>query len=244
MRRGSWSQKPCIRDLCSATSVRCEQNRNAVCESARKRRWQRPSPCGRARGAGSRRPDESLDTLRARIWRRSTEVAEVAQRAGSRRRTAPARTTPREVSDLAQAATRLQVRAGAVAERRQVLAGRLEDVEKRLSGHAEDGGTPRRRRRRIVADTLPSSASQGVVEVSPGESRVRRRQLQELRDRQVEMLRAGGARLEDLSQAPSRDRREARLGSATTTRSYDVELAELGARHQAATEALDRELDC
>ena len=56
------------------------------------------------------------------------------------------------------------------------------------------------------------------------------------------MLRAGGARLEDLRRR--RIATDDKLGAARDShQKYDIELAELGARRQAATEALERELN-
>jgi chromosome segregation protein len=144
---------------------------------------------------------------------------------------------------LASRRNEFQVRAGAVAERRQLLSARLADVEKRLSGHAEERQLAESRRRRIVTDTIAVERLQKVVESHLARVESVASQLQELRDRQVEMLRAGGARLEDLRRR--RIATDQKLGTARDShQKYDIELAELGARHQAATEALDRELNC
>jgi chromosome segregation protein len=185
--------------------------------------------------------EESLEAMRAEL----SALAEVADSTATR-------VTEAERARLDHAARRaslesrrneVQVRAGAVAERRQLLSSRLADVEKRLSGHAEERQLAEGRRRRIVTDTLAVTRLQKLVESHQSRVESVASQLQEMRDRQVEMLRAGGARLEDL-----RRRRivtDDKLGAARDGHQrYDIELAEVGARHQAATEALGRELDC
>jgi chromosome segregation protein len=184
--------------------------------------------------------DESLDAMRSEV----ATLAETADSTASRVREA-------ERARLEHAARRtsvvgqrndLQVRAGAVAERRQLLSTRLADVEKRLSGHVEERHLAEGRRRRIVTDTIAVERLQRVVESHQARVESVASQLQELRDRQVEMLRAGGARLEDLRRR--RIATDEKLGGARDSHQrYDIELAELGARRQASTEALERELN-
>ncbi len=185
--------------------------------------------------------DEQLDELRRQLAE-LTETAEAATvRAAEAERARLDHAARR--AEVANRRNQVQLRAGAIAERRQVLGARLDDVEKRLSGHATERRLAEERRRRIVADSLAVERLQTVVESHRSRVESVAGQLQELRDRQVELLRAGGARLEDLRRqrvltddrlAAVRDRHQA----------FDVELAEVGARHQAATEALERELDC
>ena len=184
---------------------------------------------------------QQLDELRRELAD-LTETAETATtRAAEAERARMAHSARR--ADVQGRRNQVQVRAGALDERRQVLGARLEDVEKRLSGHAEERRLAEERRRRIVADSVAVERLQKVVEAHLGRVESVAGQLQELRDRQVEMLRAGGARLEDLRrQRVATDERLARVRDRH--QKFDVEIAEVGARHQAATEALERELDC
>ena len=102
------------------------------------------------------------------------------------------------VTDLAARRNDVQVRAGSGRGKTTAAQLRLGDVEKRLSGHAEERQLAESRRRRIVSDTVAVERLQGVVEAHQARVESVASQLQELRDQQVEMLRAGGARLEDL----------------------------------------------
>ncbi len=185
--------------------------------------------------------DEQLVELRREL----AEITEIAELATSCAQQAErARITHAERrADVQNRRNQVQVRAGALTERREVLGARLEDVEKRLSGHAEERRLAEERRRRIVADSIAVERLQTVVESHQSRVESVALQLQELRDRQVELLRAGGARLEDLRR--QRVATDARLTAARDRQqAFDVELAEVGARRQAAAEALERELEC
>ncbi len=146
-------------------------------------------------------------------------------------------------AEVLESRRELQVRASAIAERREVLVARMRDVEERLSGHADARRHAEARRRKIVADSLAVDRLTVLVDSHLSAVAAVADQLQELRDRQLELLRAGGARLADL-----RRRRHETDEKLTTARDrhqkLDIELAEVGARHQASIEALERELGC
>ncbi len=131
--------------------------------------------------------DEQLVELRRAL----AELTEIAETATSRAQQAE-RARIAHAERRAEAQNRrnqVQVRAGALAERREVLGARLEDVEKRLSGHAEERRLAEERRRRIVADSIAVERLQTVVESHQSRVESVALQLQELRDRQVELLR-------------------------------------------------------
>ncbi|MFZ0666510.1 MAG: AAA family ATPase [Acidimicrobiales bacterium] len=184
--------------------------------------------------------ETDLEQLRSEVAHLSEVAAETARNAAEAE--AVRAEFAQRRSSLVDRRNDVQVRAGAAAERRQVLGSRLVDVERRLAGHAEERSAAEERRRRIESDTLAVERLGKVVEAHRVRVESVAAQLQELRDRQVELLRAGGARLEDL-----RRRRIATDERISNVRDghqkCDIELAEVGARHQAASEALERELD-
>jgi chromosome segregation protein len=185
--------------------------------------------------------EEQLSELRRELAELTEKAENATSRALQAERARIAHTARK--AELQNRRSQIQVRAGALAERREVLSTRLDDVEKRLSGHAEERRLAEERRHRIVADTVAVERLQTVVESHQLRVESVAAQLQELRDRQVELLRAGGARLEDLRR--QRVATDARLTAVRDRhQAFDVELAEVGARHQAATEALERELEC
>ncbi|MHB8330393.1 MAG: AAA family ATPase, partial [Acidimicrobiales bacterium] len=135
----------------------------------------------------------------------------------------------------------LEVRAAALAERHAVLANRLTEVERRLAGHVAERQQAGARRRRIEADASAVDRLHGVVEGAAQRLAGVLERLQELRARQIDEVRAGGARLEALRR--QRVEAESRIGDTRQRRQrLELELAESGVRQEAAVEALRREL--
>ncbi|HZT53532.1 MAG TPA: hypothetical protein VE995_04045, partial [Gaiellaceae bacterium] len=144
---------------------------------------------------------------------------------------------------LQTAARELEVRAAALTERRAVLGSRLTEVERRLAGHAAEREQAGERRRRLQDEI------DVVGRLADRTERIGERlgavleQLRAQRARQVDEVRAGGARLEALRR--ERTETESRLSAVRERfRSLELELAESGVRHEAAVEALRRELAC
>ena len=163
------------------------------------------------------------------------------------RRLSEARTARRELderqAEVVAQRRELEVRAGALAERRAVLSSRLAEVERRLAGHVAEREQAGARRRGIEHDITVVDRLAATLEGTATRLDVLLRQLQEQRARQIDEVRAGGARLESLRR--QRSECEARLGvSRDRLQALDVELAESGVRREAATEALRRELGC
>jgi chromosome segregation protein len=203
--------------------------------------------------------DELLDVARHR-----DEAAERVASAAARRRDLEARLPELEAASAAgtgrieeAAAARrgleerrsqvsamrrdVEVRAAGLTERRAVLTDRLEDVERRLAGHVEERERAMERRRRIERDALAVDRLAGVVDAHGERLGVLLARLQSLRAKQVDEVRQGGERLEAL-----RRDRTGTASQATETRDrlqrLEVELAESSVRHEAAVEALRREL--
>ena len=137
----------------------------------------------------------------------------------------------------------LEVKVAGLAERRSILSSRLADTERRLAGHVEERAKAGERRRQLEGAALATDRLRAVVD---GHARRLGEMLVVLRDRrsrQLEDVRAGGARLEHL-------RRERAAADTRLTdvrhglQRLDLELAESGIRREAAEEALRRELGC
>jgi chromosome segregation protein len=135
----------------------------------------------------------------------------------------------------------VEVKVAERAERRRVLAERQAEVERRLAGHAEERATAASRRERLEAEGRALSRLEVVVEAEGqrldgifdglrGDYQV-----------QVDAVRAGGMRLEQLRQ--DRHITEQRLEAVRTrTRSLDLEANEVALRTEALQEHIVREL--
>jgi chromosome segregation protein len=136
-----------------------------------------------------------------------------------------------------------EVRAAGLVERRRVLSERLMEVERRLTGHADERQQAAERRRRLEADAVAVERLLGVV----GGAQLELDQaLRELRDRhrlQVEAVRAGGARLETLRRERSAAEHEL-AAHRSRLQKIELELAEASIRRDAVVESLHRELNC
>jgi chromosome segregation protein len=138
-------------------------------------------------------------------------------------------------AELADARQRVELAQAGLAERRRVLAGRLAEVERRLSGHGEEREAAAARRLRLEADVAAVDRLSGLV----ADERSRLDEVQRSLDadyrHQVDAVRAGGERLESLH----RDRSgvEQRLSEVRDrTRQLDHEAAEVEVRTESLTE--------
>ena len=136
-----------------------------------------------------------------------------------------------------------EVRAAALVERRRVLSERLMEVERRLTGHADERQQAAERRRRLEADAVAVERLLAVV----GEAQLELDgALRLLRDRhrlQLEAVRAGGARLESLRRERSAAEHEL-AAHRSRLQKIELELAEASIRRDAVVEAIHRELNC
>jgi len=135
----------------------------------------------------------------------------------------------------------LEVRVAGRSERRRVLTERQAEVERRLLGHAEERATAASRRQRLEGEGRALGRLDAVVEAE-------RQRLEGIFDTlrgdyqdQVDAVRAGGARLEQLRQ--DRHTTEQRLDAVRNrTRALDLETNEVSLRSEALHEHIAREL--
>jgi chromosome segregation protein len=135
----------------------------------------------------------------------------------------------------------LEVRVAGLAERKRVLAERQAEVERRLLGHAEERATAASRRQRLEAEGAALTRLESVVEAEhvrlDGIFDTLRGDYQD----QVDAVRAGGARLEQLRQ--DRHTTEQRLDAVRSrTRALDLESNEVALRSETLHEHIVREL--
>ncbi|HEX3795773.1 MAG TPA: chromosome segregation protein SMC [Acidimicrobiales bacterium] len=143
--------------------------------------------------------------------------------------------------ELAVRQQELEIRIAGLAERRRVLGERQAEVERRLQGHAEERATAASRRQRLESEGAALTRLETVVE---GE----RARLEGIFDTlrhdyqdQVDAVRAGGERLEQLRQ--DRHTTEQRLEAVRSrTRSLDLESNEVALRSEALAEHISRDL--
>jgi chromosome segregation protein len=144
-------------------------------------------------------------------------------------------------ADLQARVQELEVRVAGLAERRRVLAERQAEVERRLQGHAEERATAASRRQRLEDEGEALARLETVVD---GE----RTRLEGIFDTlrgdyqdQVDAVRAGGERLEQLRQ--DRHTTEQRLEAVRNrTRALDLESNEVSLRTEALLEHVSRDL--
>jgi chromosome segregation protein len=147
------------------------------------------------------------------------------------------------IAAAAAARKAFEVRAAGLVERRRVLSERLMEVERRLTGHADERQQAAERRRRLEADAVAVERLLGVV---GGAQLQLDRALGELRDRhrlQIEAVRAGGERLEALRRERSAAEHEL-AAHRSRLQKIELELAEASIRRDAVVESLHRELNC
>ncbi len=136
----------------------------------------------------------------------------------------------------------LDVRVAGVAERRRVLSERHAEVERRLAGHAEERATAASRRERLEAEGRALGRLEGVVEAERARLDGIFDSLRHDYQDQVDAVRAGGERLEQLRR--DRHTTEQRLEAVRNrTRALDLETAEVGLRTEALHEHVSRDLD-
>ncbi len=136
-----------------------------------------------------------------------------------------------------------EVRAAGLVERRRVLSERLMEVERRLTGHADERQQAAERRRRLEADAVAVERLLGVVGQAQLDLDAALGQLRDRHRLQLEAVRAGGARLESLRRERSAAEHEL-AAHRSRLQKIELELAEASIRRDAVVEALHRELNC
>jgi chromosome segregation protein len=178
---------------------------------------------------------ERLAAVQAERERLVQSLPEIEEAAAAWRALAERRRT------VIQRRQELEIKVAGLAERRRVLSERQAEVERRLLGHAEERATAASRRERLEAEGTALTRLEGVVEAE-------RTRLEGIFDTlrgdyqdQVDAVRAGGARLEQLRQ--DRQTTEQRLDAVRSrTRALDLETNEVSLRSETLHEHIAREL--
>jgi chromosome segregation protein len=184
------------------------------------------------------------DTARAVRLRDELPVLEAARLSASEQ-AAEAREERKRIdgriAEVAVQRSEWEARSAGLVERRRVLTERLREVERRLTGHAEERAEAAERRRRLEADATAVERLLAVVATAQGELDATLARLREQYRRQLEAVRAGGARLEEL-----RRQRSASEHELATVRSrlqkVELDLVEATIRRESVVESLRREL--
>ena len=135
----------------------------------------------------------------------------------------------------------LEVSVAGIAERRRVLAERQAEVERRLQGHAEERATAATRRRRLESEGAALGRLEALVQHEHARLDGIFESLRHDYQDQVDAVRAGGQKLEQLRQ--DRHTTEQRLDAVrTSTRTLDLEANEVDLRTEALVEHVQRDL--
>src|ERR1700733_14862798 len=135
----------------------------------------------------------------------------------------------------------LEVRHAGLVERRRMLADRAAEVERRLAGHADERATAASRRQRLEAEGAPLTRLEALVESERDRLETILSALRSDYKDQVDAVRAGGERLEQLRQ--DRHTTYQRLEAVRTrTRALDLETNEVSLRLESLHEHIERDL--
>ena len=145
------------------------------------------------------------------------------------------------VAQTAALRSEWEARTAGLVERRRVLTERLREVERRLTGHAEERAEAAERRRRLEADVTAVTRLLSVVAAVQGELDGSLAGLREQYQRQLEAVRAGGARLEELRRQRSASEHEL-AAARSRLQKIELDLVEATIRRESVVESLRREL--
>ncbi len=170
-----------------------------------------------------------------------------AHRVDAAERAVAARQERRRIDERIAEAARLRnewdVRSAGLVERRNVLDQRWQEVERRLTGHADERRQAAERRQRLEAGATAVGRLQSVVISAEARLQTALAALRERHRLQLEAVRAGGARLEELRR--QRSALEHELAAVRgRLQKVEVDLVEAGIRRESVVESLRRELSC
>ena len=170
--------------------------------------------------------DERIDRDTARAVHLREELPGLeAARARASEQAAAARDERKRIDERVAGVAALrsdwEARTAGLVERHRVLTERLREVERRLTGHAEERAEAAERRRRLEADATAVERLLAVVAAAQGELDVSLAGLRDRYQRQLEAVRAGGARLEELRRQRSASEHEL---AAARSRLQKIEL--------------------
>jgi chromosome segregation protein len=168
---------------------------------------------------------------------RATAVARMASAREERRR------IDERIAEAAQLRSEWEVRSASLVERRRVLAERLQEVERRLTGHADERREAAERRQRLEADATAVERLSSVVAAARAGLDEAFAELRERHRLQLEAVRAGGARLEELRRQRSANEHEL-AAARSRIQTVELDLVEATIRRESVVEALRHELAC
>ncbi|MGD0881440.1 MAG: chromosome segregation protein SMC [Acidimicrobiales bacterium] len=238
----------------AAEAVRAD-DRNEVAHQAARAGRQRVSGDRDLLGVELEEIRRNRAELEERIGRDAARVAELvagmpaleAERVQASERVAEARAERRRIEEriaaAAAARNEWEVRTAGLVERRRVLAERLTEVERRLTGHAEERQQAAERRTRLEADATAVERLLGVVAESQSGLDALLSSLRDRHRRQLEAVRAGGARLEELRRQRSVGEHEL-AAARSRLQKAELDLVEATVRRESVVETLRRELGC
>ena len=186
------------------------------------------------------------DTARAVELREELPRLESA-RAAAAGRSAEAREERKRIDErIAEAAllrSEWEVRSAGLVERRRVLSERLAEVDRRLTGHADERREAAERRTRLEADATAVERLLTVVAAAQSQLDSALAELRQRHQRQLEAVRAGGARLEELRRRRSANEHELAAVRGRLQK-IELDLVEATIRRESVIEALRREIGC
>jgi chromosome segregation protein len=196
-----------------------------------------------------RRATAELEDRIARDLARAAQLGEELPRLETARleasgRVAQAREERKRIDERLAEATALrsewEVRSASLAERARVLTELLQEVERRLTGHADERREAAERRTRLEADATAVERLSAVVDSAQTRLDSALSELRDRHRRQLEAVRAGGARLEELRRQRSVNEHEL-AAARSRLQKIEVDLVEATIRRESVIEALRRE---
>ncbi len=186
------------------------------------------------------------DTARAVELRQELPRLEEA-RAAAAAQVAVAREERRRIDERIAEAGALraewEARSAGLIERRRVLTERLVEVERRLTGHADERREAAERRTRLEADATAVERLLVVVGSAQTQLDSALAELRERHRRQLEAVRAGGARLEELRRQRSASEHEL-AAVRVRLQKVELDLVEASIRRESVIELLRHDLAC
>ncbi len=179
--------------------------------------------------------------LRAELPRLEEARTRAAERMAEARRERQA--IDERIAEAALLRSEWEVRSAGLVERRRVLAERLSEIERRLTGHADERREAAERRTRLEAD---ATAVARLLDVVAGAQAQLDSALADLRERyrlQLEAVKAGGARLEELRRQRSASEHEL-AAARSRLQKIELDLVEATIRRETVVETLRHDLAC
>ena len=186
------------------------------------------------------------DTARAVELREQLPILEAARTEAAGRAAAAREERKRIDERIAEAASvrsEWEVRSAGLVERRRVLSERLAEVDRRLTGHADERRQAAERRTRLEADATAVDRLLAVVGSAQSQLDSALAELRERYRLQIEAVRAGGARLEELRRQRSAHEHELAAVRGRLQK-VELDLVEATIRRESVIESLRRELAC